>query len=44
MDLAEQDAYLLCMDDNACAFEDDWDYIFEEMVLFYHLDYESKSE
>jgi hypothetical protein len=32
MDLVEQDAYLKCMDDDECAFDENWDKIFEDMI------------
>ena len=36
MDLVEQDAYLKCMDDDSCAFDDDWNHIFKlYKVLLY---------
>ena len=44
MDLVEQDAYLQCMNDEACAFEDDWNDIYQDMIQFYYLDYEDKNE
>lgn len=44
MDLIEKDAYFECMDDEACKFEDDWDEIYEDMIHFYYLGYDEKSE
>ena len=32
------------MDDDSCAFDDDWNHIFEDMIQFYQLTYESESE